>query len=101
MRQLATWSPPQCYTAHIRECWGFDCLYNSGDEDAWARWAKSRPEVRLFVYYLGSTAARSQHLRQRNVPNVFVAKSTAPSHNWVPITHWRVRLEGSPFLQNV
>ncbi len=98
MRQLAMPDRPGQYTARIRECWGFDCLYNTGDETAWAQWARSRPDAKLYVYYLGTTEARSQRLQQQRVPNVVVERSSAPGHNWVPITHWKNRIQDARFL---
>ncbi len=77
----------------IKECWGFDCLYFNGDETLWPQWAKARPQARLYVHYQGSTSKRSQALKQKRVPNIFVAPSPAKGHNWVPIHHWRERLE--------
>lgn len=94
----------QRYTAHIQECWGFDCLYGNirgeGVEKAWAKWATSRPDAKLFVHYLGSTEKRSKKLMQEGIPNVFVRRSSAPDHNHVPITHWRERMRSAPFLQD-
>jgi peptidoglycan hydrolase-like protein with peptidoglycan-binding domain len=98
MRQLALGRDQS--TNLIQECWGFDCTYNRGDDTAWAQWARSRPEARLYIYYLSSTATLSQSLMQKNVPNVFVERSVAPAHNWVPITHWRERLQSTTFLRN-
>jgi len=40
----------------------------------------------------------SLSLKQKNLPNVHVQRSTARGHNWVPITHWRERLQSSAFL---
>ncbi|MDQ3654920.1 MAG: peptidoglycan-binding protein [Chloroflexota bacterium] len=103
MRQLAL--SGQRSAASIRECWGFDCLYNRGDDASWAQWAHSRPEARLFVHYLGTTAPLSKALRSQsrdqNLSNVSVTVSTASWHNGVPLTHWRQRLEGAAFLANV
>lgn len=96
MRQLATGSDRSA--SLIRECWGFDCLYNRGDEELWAKWARGRPSAKLFVYYLGSTAPKSRALARLAVPNIFVARSRAPNHNMVPITHWRERIENAAFL---
>ncbi len=100
MRQLAVPNRPDRFTARIRECWGFDCLYNTGDETVWAQWARSRPDAKLYIYFLDSTERKSRILRGQNVPNVFVEGSSARGHNWVPITHWRNRIQGAPFLLN-
>ena len=97
MRHLATL--PSHNAAAIRECWGFDCLYNGGDEDAWARWAKAHPSSRLYIHYgSGGTQNKSEALRRMRVPNVFVEGRTSLAHNLVPKTHWLERLRGATFL---
>ncbi len=102
MRRLAL--SGQRSAASIRECWGFDCLYNTGDDVAWIKWARARPDARLFIHYLGSTKPLSTALRRQvqlqNLPNVSVAASTARSHNGVPIAHWRQHMETAAFLSN-
>jgi outer membrane protein OmpA-like peptidoglycan-associated protein len=83
----------------IKECWGFDCLYNKGDEDFWAAWAKSRPDAKVYIHYgNGGTETRSELLRRKRVANVFVEGSTSLAHNMVPITHWQKRLAAARFL---
>jgi hypothetical protein len=99
MRQLAIGA--DAAASRIRECWGFDCLYNSGDESLWPKWARARPSNRLFVYYLGSTAQRSQALARQRVSNIFVARSTARAHDWVPIEHWSTRLRDASVLADL
>ena len=103
MRRLAL--SGQRSAALIRECWGFDCLYNTGDDVAWTKWARSRPDARLFIHYLGSTTRLSTALRRQvqlqNLPNVSVKASTARSHNGVPIAHWRQHMETAAFLSGV
>ena len=96
MRQLAMSNNRAAQ--HIRECWGFDSTYNRADDTEWARWAKAHPHKRLFIYYLPGTrtAVLSQQLKRLHVPNVYVAASPAKGHNWVPIRHWRERLEAAP-----
>ena len=103
MRRLAL--SDQRTASSIRECWGFDCLYNRGDDTGWAQWAQSRPDARLHIHFLGSTAPLSKALRSQSqmqsLSNVSVTVSTATWHNGVPLAHWRERLEGSGFLSNV
>jgi hypothetical protein len=85
----------------IRECWGFDSTYNRGDDTLWAQWAKRNPTARLFIYFIpdSRTAPRALALQQKQVPNIAVLP-TRPrgGHNWVPITHWRERIQRAPFL---
>jgi hypothetical protein len=100
MRQLALGSGDA--PAHVRECWGFDCLYNRGDETAWAEWARARPSARLYIHYgNGHTAAKSELLRRQGVPNVFVEGSVQLAHDAVPRAHWRERLRAAAFLDDV
>jgi hypothetical protein len=100
MRRVAT--SPSRYAANVRECWGFDCLYNGGDEDVWARWATDHPFSRVYIHYgNGNTARKSELLRAKHVPNVFVEGRTSLAHNFVPRTHWQDRLRAAAFLQNV
>jgi hypothetical protein len=87
----------------IRECWGFDCLYNKADKD-WITWAQSHPIIKLYVHFLSSTNHNSTMLQRESqrlgLGNVSVAGSTASFHGGVPIAHWRQRLESAPFLSN-
>ena len=98
MRRLAL--STQRYAPHIRECWGFDCLYNAGDPDLWAKWVSQDPRRRLFVYYLRSTERLSKKLQAKNLPNVVVQQSSR-GHNWVPINHWRERICGAGFVEDI
>ena len=93
----------QLYTTQIKECWGYDCTYNRGDDTEWARWARSRPDASLYIYYIANTRTEtlSLGLKRQRVPNVFVAPSPARGHNWVPITHWRERIAAANFLANI
>jgi peptidoglycan hydrolase-like protein with peptidoglycan-binding domain len=97
MRRLATSSDRAA--SLVRECWGFDCVYSSADPELWARWARARPDARLFVYYLGSTQTLSLKLKGYGVPNILVQRSTAPNHDKVPITHWLDRLQNASVLR--
>jgi hypothetical protein len=87
--------------ANLRECWGFDCTYNSGDDAFWAKWARSKPSARCYFYYIKNspTARLSETLRDKRVPNAIVLPSKDNRHNYVPITHWRERLQGAGFLR--
>ncbi len=99
MRLLATL--PSRKAALIRECWGFDCLYNRGDETTWAGWARTHPSSRLFIHYgSGGTAQKSETLRRMGISNVFVEGRTSLGHNLVPKTHWIERLNAATFLSN-
>lgn len=93
----------QRYVTNIRECWGFDCLYNSDDETLWTEWAQSYPDDKLYIYYLSSTEDNSKQLQRQRLPNIYVERSTAKglrAHYWVPATHWMYRIQSAEFLMN-
>lgn len=85
---------------HVRECWGFDCTYNQGDDGFWANWGRAHPRARVYIYYIANspTAPRSLSLRAMRIPNVVVQASKDARHEHVPIAYWRERLQRSPFL---
>lgn len=64
MRRLAT--SDNSTAANVRECWGFDSLYNSGDVIPWRQWAAKDSEGRhLYSYYLlGLPKTNSERLRR-------------------------------------
>jgi peptidoglycan hydrolase-like protein with peptidoglycan-binding domain len=87
--------------ANLRECWGFDCTYNGGDDTYWAGWARKKPGGKCYFYYIrGSQTARlSERLRDMRVANAIVVPSKEARHNYVPITYWTERLRGADFLK--
>ena len=97
MRSVASQSKK--YARSINECWGFDCLYNKGDDTFWANRAKAYPSSKVYIHYgSGGTSDLSEKLRRLRVPNVFVEGSTSLPHNLVPMTHWRERLTKARFF---
>ena len=101
MRQLALGR--ERYAFDIRECWGFDCLYPKNSYylvKAWAQWASSHPNTRLYIHYLDSTEGNSRRLQSQNLPNVCVKRSTARNHCSVPQEHWQDRIRAARFLRN-
>jgi hypothetical protein len=80
------------YAGHLRECWGFDCMYNSTDPTEWPDWAKSNPDKRLYVYWAGTTATNSKLLAKAGLPNLIVQQSATSDHNRIPITYWQERI---------
>ena len=100
MRQVVLTS--QRYSSNIRECWGFDCLYDDDDLVAtWADWAWFHPDSKLYIYYLSDTEDNSKQLQRQQLPNVFVERSPArglKAHYWVPANHWRYRIQKTEFL---
>ena len=101
MLKIAT--TPQRYLDKVQQFWGFDCLYNTGVEDAWFNWAKSNPDKKLFIRFgNGGTAEKSRKLKAmaRRLTNVSVDGSESLVHNQVPITHWTNFLRAASFLQD-
>ncbi len=94
----------QRYTPLIRECWGFDCTYNTGDDTEWAQWARRNPGARLYIYYIrkSGTARLAESLQREGVSNVTVIALPLPRqsivHDQVPITYWLPRIQGASFL---
>jgi hypothetical protein len=105
------------YTANIRECWGFDCLYGGSSETTeWITWAKSNPTKNLYIRYCDyvdkknpkknctSTKVNSQNLERKRsdegLENISVKKSTATDHFWVPCSGWLNFIRGATFLPN-
>jgi hypothetical protein len=81
-------------TRMIRECWGFDSMYNRGSDRSWGVWADRNPGSRLFVYYLAGTqtAPLSESLSRLRKRNVQVIRSGAGVHDLVPVHHLTERL---------
>jgi peptidoglycan hydrolase-like protein with peptidoglycan-binding domain len=98
MRQLA--GGQNRALSRARECWGFDCTYNHGDDAFWAGWARSRPNATVYIYYVvaSQTARLAESLRDKRVPNALVKPSRDSRHNYVPTTHWVERVQGASFL---
>ena len=98
MRQLAGGADK--VLANLRECWGYDCTYNRGDDTFWAGWARKSPGAKCYFYYIrgSQTAPLSESLRNMRVANAIVQPSKDDRHNYVPITHWQERLQGADFL---
>lgn len=118
MLEIATYA--NRYSANIRECWGFDCLYSGCiDKETkkrikcantaiklytqpkkWIKWVELQKDKgkRLFIYYQSSTSQESEYLKNWAKAKklldkvVFVEQSKAPNHCRVPITHWRKRI---------
>ena len=84
----------------LRECWGFDCTYNRGDDAFWAGWARAHSNGKIYVYYIAGspTAPLAESLRNMRVANAVVQTSRDRRHNYVPITHWQDRLQAAEFL---
>jgi hypothetical protein len=92
---------PNTLAPSIRECWGFDCTYNSDDPQQWSRWARLRPASRLVIRYItaSQTEPRAKQLAALGLPNVTVGPSRTRDHNSVPQAHFRELLSATSSLQ--
>jgi hypothetical protein len=100
MRAIATLKPStDSYVTHIRECWGFDCLYNTGDAKEWENWAKTYPKSQLFIYYRNKrdsgTKIQSELLKSQKLGNVCV-QCTDTGHCSIPGKYWKERIQQIP-----
>ena len=82
------------FASNLRECWGFDCMYNGNDPAEWRKWAQSNPDKKLFVYWASTTRNYSTALQNFAQPNISIQHSSTNEHNRVPITYWSERIMG-------
>jgi hypothetical protein len=102
MRAIAT--HPQTYLSNVKEFWGFDCLYNTGDEQSWLAWAAANGGKKLFIRYgAGGTDAKSENLKKlaAGVANIDVAGNISTHHNDVPSTYWQSFMRAASYFQDV
>jgi triacylglycerol esterase/lipase EstA (alpha/beta hydrolase family) len=92
MRMIASNNNP-VYGSAISECWGFDSLYEG--VASWIDWATTNKNKKLFIYYKSSTEGNAGLLssRSKNLPNVFLKKSAAKNHYFVPKEHLKERVK--------
>jgi hypothetical protein len=104
------------YHDNVKECWGFDCTYNSDDASNWTDWSSaggspSGKDMRdwaatnhndfLYIYYIenSGTAAQAEEIRRlaaaANLGNVTVKASETSDHYKVPGRYFFQRLQGS------
>jgi len=93
----------------IRECWGFDSLYDSADVQPWRRWAKADPQARhLYSYYRsGLPKTNSARLekdpngRVDKLPNILPIPSHEKDHFKLVRLYLRKRLNDTTFLRSI
>ena len=85
----------------VRECWGFDCTYNSDDYVVWPRWAARYPNSQLRLFYLRGTHTQALRIANLRRPNIAVIASNARNHNLVPRQHFLDLLRTSTVLQSI
>jgi hypothetical protein len=104
------------YHDNVKECWGFDCTYNSDDANSWTDWssaggspsgkdlrdwAATNHNDQLFIYYIenSGTAPQAEELRRlaraARLGNVTVKASETSDHYKVPGTYFYQRLQGA------
>jgi peptidoglycan hydrolase-like protein with peptidoglycan-binding domain len=102
----------QQYVALIREGWGFDCMYNTGDAIAWSNWVQQNPtNTKFYNYYIKNSPYKKNTIKEsQDLEKIAIIKKlpiiTTPldtnrvPHDWVPITFWKKRIQNAPFLLN-
>ncbi|MDB5136616.1 MAG: hypothetical protein JWP37_3219 [Mucilaginibacter sp.] len=99
MSKIAVGNNP-LYGCRISECWGFDSLIHTNKDlqeaevNTWTHWAKANSEKKLIIYHM--TYWKSSFMlcsSSKELQNVRVLKSTAPTHRLVPITHLQDRVK--------
>lgn len=91
MRMIANLNNP-IFNSKISECWGFDSLYDG--VNSWIAWATNNKDKKLILYYKSSTEGNAKLLesKSKNLENVFIKKSSAKNHYWVPKEHLQERV---------
>lgn len=96
----------QNYAGNVRECWGYDCTYNSGVGQRFFNWASSRDNTKVFVYYRGGTLTEAEAKSLADLaqkawqPNVHVTASSTADHYRVPVRYFQDRLEETSVFQS-
>lgn len=86
------------YENNVKECWGFDCTYNSGVGQGFHAWASGHSKAKLYIYYIAGTGTEAEAksleslAKQSKLKNVFVTVSSTTDHNQVPKTYFATRV---------
>ncbi|HSD58318.1 MAG TPA: DUF2272 domain-containing protein [Methanotrichaceae archaeon] len=93
------------YASKIKECWGLDSLYNSGDVDHWLGWAKLNPGAYFYSYYFTPNPTHnSKSLGRRavklNRTNILPIESKVRDHFKLVTFYLGERLNAAHFLQS-
>jgi peptidoglycan hydrolase-like protein with peptidoglycan-binding domain len=82
------------HSTKIRECWGFDCLYDGSAASNWSSFAKAHPDAKLYFYWHDTkTLPQVRALEKAKLANVTVKKSDK-GHMYVPIRYFKERVLG-------
>jgi hypothetical protein len=102
----------QNYAENVRECWGYDCTYNSGVGQGFFNWASTHASTKVFIYYRAGTGTEAeariledlnnkarQHSRDDwaplGLPNIHVEVSSTDDHYRVPVRYFQSRLQAT------
>ena len=92
---------------NLRECWGFESLYQDADLTFWPTWARAHQNKRLLLFFRPHNSPDNANMVQRcellgslGLSNLLATHSNAPSHMMVPLTHWQTCLRGAPFIED-
>jgi hypothetical protein len=96
----------QGYASNVRECWGFDCTYNSGVGQGFYKWAQ-RADTKMFVYYIAGTGTEDEAkslegmARRDWAPNVHVTVSATDDHYRVPFMYFNQRIRDTAVFSSI
>ena len=92
---------------NLRECWGFESLYQDADLTFWPTWARAHQNKRLLLFFRPHNSPDNANMVQRcellgslSLSNLLATHSNAPSHMMVPLAHWQTCLRGAPFIED-
>jgi hypothetical protein len=86
------------YADKIKECWGFDSLYNSSDVKYWLQWAQRNSGASFYSYYYDKLPTRNSRNLEGRAPNIYPIESTIKNHYKLVRVCLRERLEAAQFL---
>lgn len=91
--------------ASLRECWAFDCMYNSDTGTRWINWLQQHATTRLFAAYIPygqaprSTRRYGEQIRNARLPNAIVEVDISNNHDLVPVHYFGPLVSRSPHLE--
>jgi hypothetical protein len=96
----------QKYAGNVRECWGYDCTYNSGVGQGFFNWASTHDDTKLFIYYRAGAGTEAEAIildklaRKAWQANIHVTSSSTTDHYRVPVRYFQDRLKETGVFQS-
>ena len=97
----------QAYAGNVRECWGYDCTYNSGVGQGFFTWASAGDNRKVFVYYIAGSGTEDEAktldrlARDAWQPNIHVTVSSTNDHYRVPVRYFGARVRETAVLDKI